>query len=63
MPMCCRVPRPITDAAALKQLKALTEKIGAKGAGKERLAMLRRQAELGDRRDAAEKKRRDERRG
>jgi hypothetical protein len=50
------MPRPLTDAAALKQLKALSEKIAAKGAGKQRLAMLRRQAELGDQRDAAEKK-------
>jgi hypothetical protein len=47
--------RPLTDAAALKQLKALSEKIAVKAAGKQRLAMLRRQAELGDQRDVAEK--------
>lgn len=49
------MPRPLTDAAALKQLKALSEKLANKAAGKQRLAMLRRQAELGDQRDAAEK--------
>ena len=48
--------RPLTDAAALKQLKELSAKIAKKGAGKQRLEMLRRQAELGDQRDVAEKK-------
>ena len=49
-------PRALTDAAALEQLKALSKKIAAKGAGKQRLAMLRRQADLGDQRDLAEQK-------
>jgi hypothetical protein len=49
-------PRALTDAAALKQLKALSAKISTKAAGKQRLEMLRRQAELGDQRDLADKK-------
>jgi hypothetical protein len=53
--------RPITDAAVLKQLKTVGEKLAGKASGKERLALLRRQAELGDQRDAAvEKARRAE---
>ncbi|MDX6722772.1 MAG: hypothetical protein QOD73_1176 [Solirubrobacteraceae bacterium] len=46
-------PRPLTDAAVLKQLKTIGEKLAGKVSGKERLALLRRQAELGDRRDDA----------
>jgi hypothetical protein len=49
------MPRKLTDAAALKQLKVLSEKIATKSSGKQRLDMLRRQAELGDQRDIAEK--------
>jgi hypothetical protein len=53
--------RPITDAAVLKQLKTVGEKLAGKASGRERLALLRRQAELGDKRDAAtEKERRAE---
>ena len=53
--------RPLTDAAVLKQLKSVGEKIAAKASGEQRLALLRRQAELGDQRDAsAEKKRQAE---
>ncbi|MEA2287695.1 MAG: hypothetical protein QOJ21_3738 [Solirubrobacteraceae bacterium] len=48
--------RPITDAAVLKQLKTVGEKLAGKVSGKERLALLRRQAELGDQRDAAAEK-------
>lgn len=48
--------RPLTDAAVLKQLKSVGEKIAAKNSGKQRLALLRKQAELGDQRDAAELK-------
>lgn len=46
-------PRPLTDAAVLKQLKTVGEKIAGTVSGKERLALLRRQAQLGDQRDAA----------
>jgi hypothetical protein len=46
-------PRPLTDAAVLKQLKIVGEKIAGKATGKQRLELLRRQAELGDQRDAA----------
>jgi hypothetical protein len=49
-------PRPLTDAAVLKQLKAVGEKLAGKASGEERLALLRRQAQLGDQRDAAEEK-------
>ena len=45
--------RPLTDAAVKKQLKTVDDKIAGKVSGKERLALLRRQAELGDQRDAA----------
>ena len=45
--------RPLTDAAVLKQLKAVGDKLAGKASGKQRLALLRRQAELGDQRDAA----------
>ena len=46
-------PKPLTDAAVLKQLKTVGEKIAGKATGQKRLELLRRQAELGDRRDAA----------
>ena len=46
-------PRPLTEAAAIKQLKTVTAKISKKASGKQRLDLLRRQAELGDQRDAA----------
>jgi hypothetical protein len=53
--------RPLTDAAVLKQLKTISEKLAGTASGKQRLALLRRQAELGDQRDAAaEKARRTE---
>jgi hypothetical protein len=45
--------RPLTEAAVLKQLKTVGEKIAGKVSGKERLALLRRQAQLGDQRDDA----------
>lgn len=45
--------RPPTDAAVLKQLKTIGEKLAGKASGKQRLALLRRQAELGDQRDAS----------
>jgi hypothetical protein len=48
------MPRPLTDAAVLKQLKAVTEKLVEKKPGAQRLAMLRKQADLGDQRDAAQ---------
>jgi hypothetical protein len=50
--------RPLTEAAVLKQLKTVGAKIAGTVSGKERLALLRRQADLGDQRDdAAEKAR------
>ena len=45
--------RPLTEAAVLKQLKTVDEKLAGAATGKRRLALLRRQAELGDQRDAA----------
>lgn len=48
------MPRPLTDAAVLKQLKSVGEKLKRKKVGEERLDLLRRQADLGDLRDAAE---------
>jgi hypothetical protein len=48
--------RPLTDTTVLKQLKSVGEKIAAQHVGKQRLALLRRQAELGDQRDASELK-------
>jgi hypothetical protein len=48
--------RPLTEAAVLKQLKAVGEKLAGKASGRQRLALLRRQAELGDQRDAAAEK-------
>ena len=45
--------RPLTEAAILKQLKTVGEKLAGKASGKQRLMLLRRQAELGDQRDAA----------
>jgi hypothetical protein len=51
-------PRPLTEAAVLKQLKTVGEKIAGKATGKKRLELLRRQAELGDQRDAAADKKR-----
>ena len=54
-------PRPLTDAAVLKQLKSVGEKIATLGKSKQRLDLLRRQAALGDQRDeAATKARRAE---
>lgn len=51
--------RPLTDAALLKQLKSVGDKLADKASGKQRLALLRKQADLGDQRDArAEKARR-----
>ncbi|MEA2285912.1 MAG: hypothetical protein QOJ21_1955 [Solirubrobacteraceae bacterium] len=46
-------PRPLTEAAVLKQLKTIGEKLAGTVSGKERLALLRRQAHLGDQRDDA----------
>jgi len=40
----------------LKQLKTVGDKIAGKVSGPQRLALLRRQAELGDQRDAAAEK-------
>ena len=51
--------RPLTEAAILKQLKAVGDKLAGKASGKKRLALLRRQAELGDQRDAAADKARE----
>jgi hypothetical protein len=51
-------PRPLTQAAVLKQLKTVGEKIAGKATGKQRLELLRRQADLGDQRDAAADKKR-----
>ncbi len=53
--------RPPTDAAVLKQLKTVGDKIAGKVTGPQRLALLRRQAELGDQRDAAAAKAKTER--
>lgn len=51
--------RPLTEAALRKKLESLGKKIASKGAGEQRLELLRRQAELGDQRDdAATEKRR-----
>lgn len=44
--------RPLTDAALKKQLKSVGEKLAEKASGKQRLALLRKQADLGDQRDA-----------
>ncbi len=46
-------PRPLTDAAVLKQLKAVGQKLARQRDGEKRLVLLRRQAELGDQRDTA----------
>jgi hypothetical protein len=46
-------PRPPTEAAVLKQLKAVGEKLAGTVSGEKRLALLRRQADLGDQRDEA----------
>jgi hypothetical protein len=43
--------RPLTEAAVLKQLKSAGDKLAGKASGKQRLALLRRQAQLGDLRD------------
>jgi hypothetical protein len=51
-------PRPLTEAALLKQLKTVGEKIAGTVSGEKRLALLRRQADLGDQRDEAADKRR-----
>ena len=47
--------RTPTNASVLKQIKRVGEQIATKAAGKQRLALLRRQAELGDQRDEAAK--------
>lgn len=52
-------PRPLTEAAVLKQLKSVGEKIAGKATGAKRLELLRRQAELGDQRDAAARRSRE----
>jgi hypothetical protein len=46
-------PLPLSEAAVLRQLKTVGEKLAGKASGKQRLALLRRQAQLGDQRDAA----------
>ncbi len=46
-------PRPLTEAAAVKQLTTIGKKIAKQADGAKRLALLRRQADLGDQRDAA----------
>ena len=46
-------PRPLTEAAVLKQLKTVGEKLAGTVSGEKRLALLRRQADLGDQRDEA----------
>ncbi len=56
-------PRPLTEAAAVKQLKTLGKKIAGQAGGAKRLALLRRQADLGDQRDAASDRARRERAG
>ncbi len=48
--------RPLTEAAVLKQLKTVGDKLASKESGKKRLELLRRQAALGDLRDAAAEK-------
>ena len=45
--------RPLTEAAVLMQLKSVSDKLAGKAGGRQRLALLRRQAELADQRDAA----------
>jgi hypothetical protein len=45
--------RPLTAAAVRKQLKTVDEKLAGTATGQQRLALLRRQAELGDQHDAA----------
>ncbi len=61
------MPQRLTDAAITKQLKTVAAQLaGPRGKGKGRLALLRRQAQLGDLRDTAERNARrasDERRG
>jgi hypothetical protein len=46
-------PRPLTEAAVLKQLKTVGGKLAGSVSGEKRLALLRRQADLGDQRDEA----------
>jgi hypothetical protein len=53
-------PRALTEAAVLKQLKTVGDKLAGKATGEKRLALLRRQAELGDQRDAADQARRSD---
>jgi hypothetical protein len=55
--------RPITEAAARKQLKTLADKLAGKASGPARLELLRRQATLCDARDAAMERGRREQRG
>ena len=51
------MPRVSTNAAIKKQLQAVEEKLSSSRAtGERRLALLRRQAQLGDERDAAVEK-------
>ena len=52
--------KPLTDAAVLKQLKTVGDKLAGTATGEKRLALLRRQAELGDQRDAADQARKGE---
>ena len=53
--------RPITEAAARKQLKTVGDKLAGKANGPARLELLRRQATLCDARDdAAERTRREQ---
>lgn len=48
------MPRPLTDAAIEKQLRSVQAQLAsARCDGQQRLALLRRQAQLGDERDAA----------
>jgi hypothetical protein len=47
------MPRALTTSVVLKELQAVAERLAAgKITGEQRLALLRRQAELGDLRDA-----------
>jgi hypothetical protein len=47
------MPRALTPSVVLKELQRVAEKLAAgKITGEQRLALLRRQAELGDLRDA-----------
>ena len=52
--------RAPTEASVLKQLKTVGDKLAGKATGEKRLELLRRQAELGDHRDAADQARRSQ---